>query len=168
MKSINRTDFIEIGTVHKVHGTKGEIKLALSKQVLLKKWAFLEFQGKPVPFYIEQKTGNADEPIVKLEGINDPISAQALQGKNLLFPSNLVKASKANQVENVVGYALVDIALGQIGILKAIEELPNQLMLITNYKDKEVFIPAVEEFIVEIDDKRKQVLLDLPQGLLEI
>ncbi|MFN5544734.1 MAG: hypothetical protein ACK49O_05890, partial [Bacteroidota bacterium] len=64
MKSINRTDFIEIGTVQKVHGTKGEIKLALSKQVLLKKWAFLEFQGKPVPFYIEQKTGNADEPIV--------------------------------------------------------------------------------------------------------
>ncbi|MFN5545572.1 MAG: ribosome maturation factor RimM, partial [Bacteroidota bacterium] len=105
---------------------------------------------------------------VKLEGINDPLNAQALQGKNLLFPSNLVKPSKANQVENVVGYTLVDIALGQIGILKALEELPNQIMLITRYKDKDVLIPAVEEFIIEIDDKKKLVLLDLPQGLLEI
>jgi 16S rRNA processing protein RimM len=67
-----------------------------------------------------------------------------------------------------VGYALVDIALGQIGILKALEELPNQIMLITRYKDKDVLIPAVEEFIIEIDDKKKLVLLDLPQGLLEI
>jgi ribosomal 30S subunit maturation factor RimM len=41
-------------------------------------------------------------------------------------------------------------------------------MLITRYKDKDVLIPAVEEFIIEIDDKKKLVLLDLPQGLLEI
>jgi 16S rRNA processing protein RimM len=117
----------------------------------------LNSRGSPFHF-IEQKTGNADEPIVKLEGINDPLNAQALQGKNLLFPSNLVKPSKANQVENVVGYTLVDIALGQIGILKALEELPNQIMLITRYKDKDVLIPAVEELIIESDDCRKACL----------
>jgi 16S rRNA processing protein RimM len=168
MKSISRADFIDIGTVQKSHGTKGEVKLIINENVQLKKWAFLEFQGKPVPFYIEHISGSKEEPIIKLEGIESPAISQQLQGKNVLYPANLIKTGKAKKVGTVIGYRLIDRFFGEIGVLEAIQELPHQTMLVCHYKGKEVLIPAVDDFIMDIDSRKKTVLMNLPEGFLEI
>ncbi len=168
MKSINRADFIAVGMVAKSHGTKGEVRIQLTENVKLKQWAFLEFQGKPVPFYIEAISGSKDEPVVQLQGINTPDKSQELAGKAVLMPKEQVKRSKAKQAASVIGYILIDAQLGEIGALESVEELPQQTLLVTTYNGKQVLIPAVEEFIADINDKKKRILLELPEGLLEI
>lgn len=168
MKSINRNDFTEVGTVLKTHGTKGELRLSLTHHVSFKQWAFLEFQGKPVPFYIEWTGGSKEDPVLKLKGVDSPDAAQRLMGRTLLFPAKQVKRSKAAEVAEVIGYKLIDETLGFIGLLEEIEELPQQTMLMTTLNGKQVLIPAVEEFIVDIDSEKQEVILDLPQGLLDI
>lgn len=168
MKSINRKDFIDIGSVVKTHGTKGEIRVSFTRQVQLKQWAFLEFQGKPVPFYIESTNGEKEEPVLKLEGIDSPAAAQRLVGRVALFPAKQVKRSKAAEVADVIGFKLIDKTQGFIGFLEAIEELPQQTLLVTTYQGKELMIPAVEAFILDIDPEKEEVLLELPAGLLDI
>jgi len=167
MKSINRADFIAVGVVAKSHGTKGEIRVQLTENVKLKEWAFLEFQGKPVPFYIEDVSGAKDDPVLHLQGINTPDKAQQFTGRTILLPKTQVKRSKAKQASNVIGYTLIDGMLGEIGTLEAVEEMPQQTLLVTTYQGKQVLIPAVEEFITDIDDKKKQILVELPDGLLD-
>ena len=71
MKSIQKKDFIAAGTVAKTHGTQGELKLVTQIKIKLMKWAFLEIQGKPVPFYIERAQNTTlEEWLIKLKGID--------------------------------------------------------------------------------------------------
>ncbi len=87
MKTINRKDFVEIGSVVKAHGTKGELKVVLTREINFKDWAFLEIREKPVPFYIKSyKHLFEEEAFLKFEGINDLETASKLVGYNLLAP----------------------------------------------------------------------------------
>ena len=58
---------------------------------------------------------------------------------------------------------------GLIGVLHEIQENKfQQLMKIKTSQNKEILIPFVEEFILEINSKNKIIELDLPAGLLEM
>ncbi|MFY8191392.1 MAG: hypothetical protein ACOVK9_10530, partial [Bacteroidia bacterium] len=95
MKTIQREDFQEVGSAVKVHGTKGELKFVLTQNFKIKEWAFLEFRGKPVPFYIEHtKAEFADEMIMKLRSIDSVEQASTYIGKPLLMLAKQVKMVK--------------------------------------------------------------------------
>lgn len=166
MKSINRNDFIEIGSVVKTHGTKGELRLELFRNYKFNEWAFLEIQGKPVPFLVESSFGSVDAPIIKLMDVNTPDAASKLVGNLILMLGKPTKAKKKDLNQSIIGYMIVDEILGEIGPVEELMELPQQLLLQTHYQGKEVLIPAVEAIIVDIDDDKKKVTVSLPEGLL--
>lgn len=166
MKSIQRKDFIAAGTVEKTHGTKGELRLGLEQATNLKEWVFLEIQGKPVPFFIQSISG--DQSIVKLEGIDTPVQAARFTGMQLLVPARRGKRkTRANDLD-VTGFMLVDATLGELGRVEEVEELPQQLLLRTTYEGRELLIPAVEEFIIGINEEEQRIDLELPEGLIEL
>jgi 16S rRNA processing protein RimM len=168
MKSIQRKDFIIAGIVEKVHGTKGEIRLNFEQKIQLKEWVFLEIQEKPVPFFIEHISDSIYQPIIKLQGINIPDQAERFINTNVLMPSKGTKRKTRAVDLDVIGYLLIDEEHGEIGTVKALEELPQQLLIVTLYKDNELLIPAVEALIKDIDDKKKIIYLNLPEGMLEL
>ena len=47
-------------------------------------------------------------------------------------------------------------------------EQPHQLLCRIEIETKEVLIPLHEDTIIKIDQKKKQIIVDLPEGLLEI
>jgi 16S rRNA processing protein RimM len=165
LKSININDFIQSGYVLKTHGTQGEIKL--TSDYPIKKWAFLQLHGKPVPFYIESIKHILDnEYIAKLKWIDTAEAAQQLIGYNMLHPSKKRKSDIT--ADDVVGYRIIDAEKGDIGIIESIEELPMQLMLHISYKNKPCMIPAVEAFISDINHNKKIIYTNLPEGLLDV
>jgi 16S rRNA processing protein RimM len=169
LKSIQKKDFMVAGTVAKTHGTKGELKIVTDIKVKLTEWAFLEIREKPVPFYIEQAhAAHHDEWLVKLQDINTVENAQLYVGYKLLVPKPKGKR-KANVGEfNLTGFKLVDINLGDIGEIVATEELPQQTMLVTHYKEQQVMIPMVEAFIHDVDEEQEIIYLNLPEGFFEL
>jgi 16S rRNA processing protein RimM len=52
-------------------------------------------------------------------------------------------------------------------ILEVIEQ-PHQLLCRIEVQGKEALIPLHEETILKIDKKKQQVIVELPEGLLEI
>jgi 16S rRNA processing protein RimM len=48
------------------------------------------------------------------------------------------------------------------------DQTDNVLFCVVTDSDEMVMIPAVEDFIVDIDHKNKALYLDLPEGLLTI
>jgi len=52
-------------------------------------------------------------------------------------------------------------------ILEVIEQ-PHQVLCRIDLNGKEALIPLHEETIVKIDKKKSQVVVELPEGLLEI
>jgi 16S rRNA processing protein RimM len=80
----------------------------------------------------------------------------------------LVKRKKGNLDISIIGYRIFADGFGEIGVLNEILEMPGQTMLQTFYKEHEVLIPAVEEFVLEINDKQRQITLNLPEGFLDL
>lgn len=168
LKTIQRKDFQEVGSAVKVHGTKGELKFNLTQQIKLKEWAFLEFRGKPVPFYIEHKKAEfEDEVILKLRGINTIEQAELYLGRTLLLPPKQIQKSKHQELD-LIGFSIVDHILGNIGTIVALIENPLQILATVRHQDIENLVPLADELIEEIDEKEKIIYMNLPEGLLEI
>jgi 16S rRNA processing protein RimM len=55
-----------------------------------------------------------------------------------------------------------------LGEILEIIEQPHQLLCRLDIKGKEVLIPLHEETLLKADHKKKQVIVELPDGLLEI
>lgn len=169
MKTIQREDFQEVGSAVKVHGTKGELKFILTQNFKIKEWAFLEFRGKPVPFYIEHtKAEFADEMIMKLRSIDSVEQASTYIGKPLLMLAKQVKMVKNANDWNLEGYSMVDEQMGELGIITGIIDNTYQSLALVNYQGREIMVPLVDEIVLEINDKKKEVFVAIPDGLLAL
>jgi 16S rRNA processing protein RimM len=172
IKSIARKDFTAIGTIDKTHGTKGEMRISMisgKSLKAIKEWAFLEIQGKPVPFSVGTVQATFDDAgILKLNELDTVEQASRYIGYTLLAPIGKRKKNDLYTEDDFTGFKLVDQTLGDIGVVEAIEEFPNQLLIRTTFNGQEVYIPAVEAFIEEINEKTKTIHLTLPEGLLDI
>ncbi|MBU3715061.1 MAG: 16S rRNA processing protein RimM, partial [Ferruginibacter sp.] len=65
------------------------------------------------------------------------------------------------------GYTLYD-EEHLIGEIIEVIEQPHQILCAILYKGKEALIPMHEENLLKIDKKKKQVIVQLPEGLLDI
>ncbi len=169
MKTIQRQDFVEVGSAVKVHGTKGELKFSITRSIKIKEWAFLEFRGKPVPFYIQAtKADLENEIILNLQGIDTIEQASQLMGKVLLLPKKQLMKEDLDDDWNIDGYSMVDKKYGVLGDVIEIIEYPYQSLAKINFQGTDVLIPLVDAIIVEIDDQKKLIQVNLPEGILAI
>jgi 16S rRNA processing protein RimM len=155
-------------------GLKGELILKhnLGKKTSLKdlQAIFLEERKEAfIPWFIEHTKIKSDEEIyIKLEGVDTKEKAIPLVQKEVWVPeSDFQKYSAKTSPINLLGFEIVedDKVLGQI--LEVIEQ-PHQILCRIDYRGKEALIPLHEETIRKIDRKKKQVIVELPEGLLEI
>jgi 16S rRNA processing protein RimM len=66
-----------------------------------------------------------------------------------------------------LGYTVVE-AGKELGKILEIIEQPHQLLCRLEIEGKEVLIPLHEDTILKVDKKKQQVIVELPEGLLEI
>lgn len=167
---------VRVGYTQKPHGTRGEIKIQIEEEYLEdfmnSKIAFLEITGKQIPFFLKSMRGE-NPMIVKLEDTHTREDAQFLAGKTLFLRAQDVHKPEAQDpddvaLEDLVGFRIVDLTYGDIGEIEEIAELPEQLLAILTYQNREVLIPLVDELIEEIHLSNKTVTMDLPEGLLEL
>lgn len=167
-------EYFKIGKLVAVHGLKGELLLKheLGKKTSLKglQVIFIEEKKKSfLPWFIESaKIKTNEEVFLKLENVNARETAMKLVRKEVWVPEPDFKkfASKSSPV-NLLGYTIVDKKKPLGNILEIIEQ-PHQMLCRLEINTKEVLIPLNEETLQKVDHKKKQVLVTLPDGLLEI
>jgi 16S rRNA processing protein RimM len=170
-------EFVNIGFTKKPHGTRGELKIQIEDEYLEdflhSEVVFLEITGKTIPFFVEKmRAGNP--LIVKFEDTDTREDAQFLAGKTVFLRQQDLSAPEPTDeddevaLEDLVGFRIVDLTYGDIGEIEEIAELPEQLMAILTYHEREVLIPLVDDLIEEIHLSKKTVTMDLPEGLLEL
>jgi 16S rRNA processing protein RimM len=173
---IDLNECIELGYISKTHGIKGELVLRLNDvsfdDIENMELVFVLFDGLPVPFFIDEFTErNIGSLLIKFEDINSETEAKVLVDKSLYLPLEYLSKNTIpilKSTEALLGYAVVDIHNGEIGLLNlVIKHSENPLMLVTNGKN-EIYIPLQEEFILEINEKEKTILVDCPEGLISV
>ncbi len=171
-------NYILIGNTRKSYGVKGEMKLHINEEFLEDifnlKVVFLKINGKQVPFFVESvRIGNA--PIIKFEDINTPEETNAISSKEIYAREEDLIPEEERQFEveglefeKYAGYTLIDIEKGRVGVIKEVVEFPQQEMAVVEYKKREILIPLNHELIDSIDESKKEMVLNLPDGLLDL
>ncbi len=168
------TEYFKIGKLVAPFGLKGDLILqhSLGKKTSLKglKALFVEERKESfIPYFIEStRIKNEQEIYIKLEGLTTREDAIKLTAKEAWLPEeDFKKFSAKSSPINLLGYEVVEGTKILGKILEVIEQ-PHQILCRIEIEGKEVLIPLHEETLIKTDARKQQVIVELPEGLLEI
>ena len=168
---IRREEVYKIGRLGKAHGIKGEISFLLDDDVFDRvdaDYLVLDIDGILVPFFMEEYRFKTDSnALIKFEGIDSQEQARDLTGCDVFFPRKLTDEEDGDlSWASIVGFDLVDArAEKSIGKIASIDD--STINILFELEDGKL-IPASEELITNVDTKKHQIIIQLPEGILEL
>lgn len=122
-----------------------------------------------IPYFIlNAKAKNATETYLTIEDITTKEKAQRLVSRPVWFKETDFQkfVAKASSL-SMLGYTIYDNEK-ELNVITEIIEQPHQVLAKIIYDNKEMLIPIHQAFIVKLDVANKKIILDLPEGLLDI
>lgn len=166
---------VEIGYIQRTHGIKGEVQLVLndiwdgSPENL--ESVFLEIEGIPTPFFIDYVRQKTDEKvIVKFDDCDNLDEADGLIGFKVLVEQESAPQSDEVELKDLVGYTIFTQQNKPVGVITRYEDYGLNAVYAVDAEgyDDEVLIPAADDIIVEFDDIKRIVVMDIPEGLFTL
>ncbi len=173
---LHEQQFVEVGFVRKAHGYKGEVKIAVEEpfeeDILNSPFLFIGMDGFMVPFKINSVNTTKDI-IIRFDRMDSSSETERIIGKNLfLLEHDIIHAKEhlgnQNLVNKFIDYQIHDKQSNATFSINDIREFPQQIMAVIELKGRELLVPFNDEFIERIDERRKVIYMDLPEGLLEL
>lgn len=172
-----KDELVKIGYTQKPHGLKGELKLFVEEQyeedIFAAETVFLGIAGRSVPYFIENiRGGNA--LIVKFEDINDIDAALKIANKSIemriadLIPDDERETEVVESYSYLEGFVMIDKNSGPIAEIQSVIDTSHQELALLTYNGKELFIPLHDDIIMSIDEEDKKIIMDLPEGILDL
>lgn len=173
MISIN--DAFKIGYITKTRGLKGEVQLFLEfedyEELDLQEAVFIEIEKKLVPFFVTKaQVLQNSTAYLFLEDVDHIDKAKPLVKSSVYLSKDKlpVREEGTFYVSDLKGYIVHDKTYGALGEIIAINEYPQQDIAVVQYGPKELLFPIIDDFIVEIDEEKGLLEVDLPEGLVDV
>ena len=171
-------NYRNIGKLVAVFGLQGELVLLhrLGRKTSLKglKTLFLEERkDEMLPWFIEStRIKGAEEIFIKLEGLDTKEAARRVVQKEVwLTEEDFEQFAGKSAPISLVGFRLLDGPTGSevdLGPILEVIEQPHQVLCKIDLEGKEALIPIHEGTLRKVDQKKKQVWVNLPDGLLDV
>ncbi|MFC2086724.1 ribosome maturation factor RimM [Bacteroidota bacterium] len=166
----------QLGTFSKTYGTDGGFILKFNpdlKDKLIKaKFVIIEINNQQIPFFISDiHFRNNKSALVRFHDYNSEDAVEDFVGMAIYLPGSSTSENTRKQktiYEKHIGYQVVDKNAGDIGIIEQIFDYPANRFFEVVKNDKKRLIPESNEFILKISDKKKEIRVDLPDGLLDL
>ena len=168
-------DFLQIARVLKSNGTEGEVLVGFREispeDLNLKEQVFIEFDGLPVPFFIESfNRRGTSRALMKLTGIKTLQDAEEIAGRPVLAPRSSIQdyedGDDSLTVEDLVGWTLLDAEGAEVGSITGYEDIPGNPCLYVGSGPGQAMLPLHEDLIIFIDEEERKISMTIPEGLL--
>lgn len=170
---IKKEEVFKIGIINKPHGVKGEVSFTFTDDIFDRvedcDYLVLLLDGILVPFFIEECRFRSDNvALVKFEGIDSTEKARTLTNVEVYYPVKFMDDQEEISSWNYfIGFRVEDIHHGCLGTVVDVDDATMNVLFVIENGDEEVLLPAHEEFILDIDRKKKILKVDIPDGLLD-
>lgn len=175
---ITRDELIAIGHYNKPHGVAGEISATVDVEVdMLQSLSCLisEIDGIFVPFFVNAcRTKSAETVLLTIDGIaSEHEAAQLVNHDIYVLKREYAHASVEADADGYpldyfIGYELRDSDGMTVGEITDVDEQTENALFIVTRDDQELMVPASDDLIVEFDTDDKVMVMNLPQGLIDL
>lgn len=153
---------IPAAKILKSNGIQGDLLIGLLdvsiEEISTNEPVFVEFDGLPVPFFIESITQRGtSRAIIHLTDIDSLQDAEEVVGRQILLDAEFEEEDD----EDFTGWSLYD-KERLVGTVTGFEDIPGNPCLDV----AGVLIPLHEDFIIEVNPSSKCLVMDLPEGLV--
>ncbi|MDF1574545.1 MAG: ribosome maturation factor RimM [Bacteroidales bacterium] len=166
-------DGAKAGKISKPYGLKGELVIILEPLV----WndikpdnpLFIEIDGQRVPFFVKEvELLSKEQAIIKFEFIDTLEAAREVSGSSIFFEtgsqSDSVKRGEG-ELAGLIGFAASDIKSGPLGLISDYLPHPMNPVFVIQSENRELLVPAVMDFIEQINIRERSIQFILPEGL---
>lgn len=164
-----------LGKIAKKFSFKGEVLIYLDtdepEQYDKMESVFVEFNKNLVPFFIENSSIHKGDFLrVKFEDVDSEQDVDELIGCHIYLPLSMLPKLEGNKFyfHEVIGFEVIDERLGNIGKIVSINDSTAQPLFEIDFQGKEILIPMIDHFIIEVNRKEKKILLKTPEGLVDL
>ncbi|MBI4792306.1 MAG: 16S rRNA processing protein RimM [Deltaproteobacteria bacterium] len=167
---------VPVGEIVKPHGIRGEVKIypfsgnpdnfALYREVLLAR----QPEGPPRPYELRSCRIQGHFVLAALVGVDDRTAAEALTGCTVFVDRQELPATAAGEFywHDLQGMMVVTASGLLLGRVSSMLPTGAHDILVVTGTGREYLIPAIDGFVVEIDAAAGRIVVDPPEGLLEI
>jgi len=165
---------ILLGRITKVKGYEGTVTIRLEKSFTEEipglNPVFLEIEGKPVPFFTTEPDYTGGGLLkLKLDGFESLEGLNEFTGCRVFLDAGEGEQNPVKNISGIAGFKVLTKDRITAGTIREIIENPGQwLMSVETESGRELLIPLHEDLIIKVDKKKKTILMDLPEGLMEI
>ena len=183
---INRDELVSVGRFRKPHGNRGEIACSFTDAVADSRstdvvadltrnpgtgtFLICEIDGIFVPFRIDNYRPISDSSAyIQLRNIDSEAKARELSHKEVYLHKKHLKKEfndDSSTRDYFIGFTIIDEKLGVVGRIVDIDRTTINTLFIVERGNEEILIPAAEDFILRVDENRKELTVSLPEGLV--
>ncbi|MBQ3439751.1 MAG: hypothetical protein IJG35_07205 [Bacteroidales bacterium] len=160
---------LRIAQVLKSNGRDGELLVSFTgidpEEIDLEEPVFIEFDGLPVPFYFESFSPRGTRrALVRLTGVRSLKDADELAGADIYAEDDLYEDEELD----LTGWTVLDADGTTAGTVTAHEDIPGNPCIWVETGHGEVLIPLHEELVLEVDEEKQTLRMEIPEGLLSL
>lgn len=164
-----------MGKIVRKYSFKGEllVKLDTDEPELFTEMesVFVEQRKNLIPFFIEESSLHKSELLrVRFEDVKNEEEADALIGAHLYLPLKFLPKLTGNKFyyHEIIGFTAEDKSFGKIGKITGVNDTTSQALFEIDHDGKQILIPMIDHFIIKLDRENKSILLEVPEGLIEM
>lgn len=168
--------WVRVGFIKRAHGIQGEVEIetfdpeseALAKGTLVRVGGEDASKARRVLAVRTTK----DSLLVRLEGVFTRNDAEAVRSKTIDVERTSLPKPKPGEsyLIDLLGYAVETTGGTPVGELTDMLEGggPGLLVVVAAATGKRTLVPAVPEIVVRFDHDRRTIVIDPPEGLLDL
>ena len=163
----------EIGHFSRLHGYSGKLVISFINEtpsILTKKITiWLNISGIMTPYKIQEiQQLNKNKLVLTLLNVNKD-KAEELKNKSVFInPKDVDLTEEKFDKNNITGYDLFSNEEENLGKVSAVIKIKNNNLIQIYVNETEVLLPFSEKTILVLDHSKKQIKLDIPDGLIEL
>ncbi len=172
---MRKEDCFYLGKIVRKHSFRGEVvaKLDTDEPGLYTNLesVFVAFGSQLVPFFIEKSLLQKGNQLrLKIEDVNTEAEADEILGGEIYLPLKFLPKLTGNKFyfHEIIGYDIEDENYGTFGVITGVNDRTAQPLFEINANGTDVFIPMIDDFILNVDREKKSILIKTPDGLIDL
>ncbi len=168
-------EMVLVGRIVRPHGNRGEVVVAAATDFgedRFRVGALLHLQGERGvgPMTVTSSREHDGRWVIGLAGVSSIDDAESLRGRELRIPQEDLRRLDPGRyyVHDLVGCRVATVAGHALGVVDDVRLDTGVALLVVNRDSGEVLVPFTEAFCRSVDTAGRTIVIDPPEGLVEL